>query len=89
MKMPPALLLVPERVWLLLFIGIFFLGAVASYVVYNDARALGTEDRIKARRSLISPATQGYLRDEKTKRGEEYSRRPNRWACLLQPSRAS
>ena len=59
MKIPPALLLVPERVWLLLLIGIFFLGAVASYVVYNDSRAL--EQKIVAKQGEVSSVLQ--LRD--------------------------
>lgn len=56
MKMPPALLLVPERVWLFLFVGIFFLGAVASYVIYTDARAL--EQKIVSKQREVSSVLQ-------------------------------
>lgn len=56
MKIPPALLLVPERFWLLLFLGIFFLGGVASYVVYTDARAL--EQKIVSKQREVSSVQQ-------------------------------
>ena len=54
--MPPAPLLVPERVWLLVFAGIFFLGAVASYVVYTDARAV--EQKIVSKQRELSSVLQ-------------------------------
>jgi hypothetical protein len=50
--MPPALLLVPERVWLLVFAGIFFLAAAASYVLQTDARAM--EQKIISKQREVS-----------------------------------
>ncbi len=71
MKMPPALLLVPERVWLLLFLGIFFLGAVASYLIHTDACAL--EQKIVSKQGEVSSVLQ--LKDiyETKRRGQEKS----------------
>lgn len=56
MKISPALLFVPERVWLLLFVGIFFLGAVASYIVYNDAGA--AEQKIASKQREVASVLQ-------------------------------
>ena len=56
MKMPQALNLVPERVWLLLFVGIFFLGGVVSYVFHIDARAM--EQKIVSKQREVSSVFQ-------------------------------
>jgi len=56
MKMPPALLLVPQRVWLFVFAGIFFLGAVASYLLHADTRAV--EEKIVSKQKEVSSALQ-------------------------------
>ena len=54
--MPPAILLVPERVWLLVFAGFFFLAAAASYVLHADARAV--EQKIVSKQREVSLALQ-------------------------------
>jgi len=51
-KIPPALLLVSERVWLLVFMGIFFLSAAAIYVIRIDART--AEQRIAAKQKEVA-----------------------------------
>ena len=71
MKMPPALLLVPERVWLLLFVGIFFLGTVASYVIHTDAREL--EQKIVSKQREVSSVLQLKEAYDTRKRNAEKS----------------
>ena len=71
MKMPPALLLVPERVLLFVFVGIFFLGAVASYVVHTDARAV--EQKIVSKQREVSSVRQLKETYETRKRSTEKS----------------
>ena len=56
MKIPQAILLVPDRVWLLLFVGIFFLGGVVSYIVHMDAREM--EQKIASKQREVSSVFQ-------------------------------
>ncbi|MGD0233851.1 MAG: hypothetical protein ABSC55_04860 [Syntrophorhabdales bacterium] len=71
MKVPAALLLIPERVWLFIFTGIFFLGAVASYVLHTDASAV--EQKIVSKQREVSSVLQLKETYETRKRSIEKS----------------
>ncbi len=56
MKIPSALLLVPERIWLFVFIGIFFLGTASSFFVHKEASSV--EHKIMAKQREVASVLQ-------------------------------
>ncbi len=59
MKLPSAIYAVPERVWLLLFVGIFILAGVGTYFLRSDTKQV--EERIIAKQRELATVLQ--LRD--------------------------
>jgi len=71
MKMPSALLSIPERAWFFVFGGIFVLGGIGTFFLYTDTRLL--EQKIVSKQKQVSSVLQLKETYETKKRGTEKS----------------
>ncbi len=72
MSIPPVFSTIPERVWLLIFAGIFIAGGVGTFFLYGDTRLM--EQKITSKQKEVSSVMHlKEVYEAKKKRGAEKS----------------